>query len=326
MYFLKSDGFHIWKMHWLILLTCLICSISFAEYKELENIKQSSRQVLNDYAQRLAAEDTKFEGIVKFGQTIQAIEDEAKVDVTKITYQSKDYWRAVMEMTPKDSSILFAHAHLHAARGETAWANVYFLLGSLTSGKSRREELNKHQQLVNKLNTKVSEEINKGIEYHDQRQYAKALEVYDRVIAEYPNSALAYYEKGLSYMMMNKADPSLKQKALQMYAECRQRNPFHWKAYQGGDPNVIRKLKVYLEQVHPFFSGKQRTKEGLVMFAEGCEAMELYPFAAHTQWKLALIDSENLQEHIEKFINLIEKCGCKDADFFRQQFKFNEAK
>ena len=89
---------------------------------------------------------------------------------------------------------------------------------------------------------------------------------------------------------------------------------------------MIRKLRVCLEQVHPFFSGKERTKEGLAMFAEGCEAMELYPFAAHAQWKLALIDSENIQEHIEKFIDLIEKCGCKDADFFRQQFKFDEIK
>ena len=201
MYLLESKRFHIWKIHWLILLNCIFCSVSFAEYKELEDIKQSSRQVLNDYAQRLATDDAKYEGIVKFGQTIQAIEDEAKVDVAKLTYQSKYYWRAVMEMTPRDSSIIFAHAHLHASLGETVWANVYFLLGSLTSGKSHREELNKYKQLCSGLNKRAGEGINEGIKYHDQREYAKALEVYDRVIAEHPNSDLAYYEKGLSYIL-----------------------------------------------------------------------------------------------------------------------------
>jgi hypothetical protein len=85
MHMLKSEVFHICKMHWLILVTCLICTISFAEYKELEDIKQSSCQVLSNYAQHLAAEDAKFEGIVKFGQTIQAIDDYEKVDVAQLT-------------------------------------------------------------------------------------------------------------------------------------------------------------------------------------------------------------------------------------------------
>ena len=274
----------------------------------------------------MVAEDPKFEGVVKFGRALKAAEDETKVDVVKLTYQSKDYWRAVLEMTPKDSSILFAHAHLHAARGEIDWTDPYLLLGSLTAGKSHRAELETYTRLRKELDDRAGSEINKGIELHDRGQYGEAVEVYDRVIAEHPNCALAYYEKGYAYLMMSKAKPDAKQTALQMYAECRKRDPFHWKAYQGSDPNVIRKLQVYLKQVHPFVSAKQRTKESFVAFAEGCEAMELYPFAAHARWKLALVDSENLQEHVKKFLDLIEKCGCEDVDFFRKQFKFDEAK
>jgi len=314
------------KMHWEILLLCLFCSVSFAEYKELEALKQSSHQALMGHAHRLSAVDPKFEGVVKFGQELQAVKDETKVDVAKLTYQRKYYWRAVLEMTPKDSSVLFAHAHFRAARGETAYADVYFLLGSLTVGKSHRAELDKYKHLRNELNNRASREIDIGIKFHDSGEYTKALELYDSVIAERPNSALAYYEKGLSYMMMGIDETNLKQKAMQMYAECRQRDPFFWKAYQGSDPNVIQKLQIYLKQVHPFVSGKQRTKEGFIAFAEGCEAMELYPFAAHARWKLALVDSDHLQEHIKKFLYLIEKCGCEDVDFFKKQFKFNEAK
>jgi tetratricopeptide (TPR) repeat protein len=313
-------------MRWVILLLCLFCALSFAKYKELEGLKQSSHQILMEYSQRLAAEDSKFEGVVKFGQELQPVKEKTKVDITKLTYQRKYYWRAVLEMTPKDSSILFAHAHLHAARGETAYADAYFLLGSLTVGKTYRAELDKYKNLRNELNKRASREIDTGIKLHDRKEYENAIEVYNRVIAEYPKCALAYYEKGLSYMMMGRDETNLKQKAMQMYAECRQRDPFFWKAYQGSDPNVIQKLQIYLKQVHPFISGKQRTKEGFVAFAEGCEAMELYPFAAHARWKLTLIDSDHLQEHIKKFLYLIEKCGCEDVDFFNKQFKFNEAK
>ena len=314
------------KMYWVISLVCLVSSVSIAQYKELEALRQSSHQVLREYAQRLAAEDTKFEGVVKFGKALQAIKDEKKADIAKLTFQSKNYLRAVLEMNPKDSSILFAHAHLHAARGETDIADAYFLLGSLTVEKSRRAEFEKYKRLRDKMNKRAGEEIQKGIKYHDQEEYAKALEVYDSVLTKHPKCALAYYEKGFSYLMMRKENPDMIQQAEKMYAECRRCDPFFWKAYQGGGPTVVRKLMACLNQVHPFVSGKQRTKEAFATFAEGCEAMELYPFAAHARWKLALIDSDNWQEHMKKFLDLIEKCGCKDADFFRKQFKFNEAK
>jgi len=309
------------KLCWVISIVCLICSVSFADYQELAALKQSSHQMLGGYARRLAGVGAKFEGAVKFGEQLKAVKDETKADMPKLTYQSKHYWHAVLEMTPQDSSILFAHAHLHGARGETSLADVYFLLGSLTAAKSHRAEMDRYKHLRNKLNKKAGEEINKGIKHHDQRKYTEAIEVYDSVIAEYPNCALAYYEKGLSYMMMSKNDPNLKQDAMQMYAECRRCDPFNWKAYQGGDPNVIKKLQVYMKQVHPFVSGKQRTKAGFLSLVEGCEAMELYTLAAHARWKLAMIDSGNFKEHLKKFLDLIEKCGCQDADFFRKQFK-----
>jgi len=156
------------KTHLSVLLGCLVCSVSFAEYKELETLKQSSHQALMKYSQRLAAMDPKFEGVVKFGQTLQAISDETNVDIAKLTYQSENYWRAVLEMTPKNSSILFAHAHLHVARSETAYADAYFLLGSLTAGKSHRTELDKYKRLRNELNKRAAREIDVGIKLHDQ--------------------------------------------------------------------------------------------------------------------------------------------------------------
>lgn len=288
-------------------------------------MKDSSRKVLAAYAGKFAGDEAKFEGLVAFGKALKAVEDPGKADVAKLTYKSKAYWRAVLEMTPQDSSVLLAHAHLHAARGEREYADAYFLLASVTMDKSRREELQTYTRLRDALNARAGKEIERGVKLHDMGHYTKAIEIYDAVIAEYPCCSQAYYEKGYSCLMMRKDDPAMKRKADEMYAECRRLDPFLWKAYQGGGPAVVKKLQVGLEKVQPFVSGKQRTKGDFVAFAEGCEAMELYPFAAHARWKLAMMDPDHMREHVKAFLDLIEKCGCEDPAFFRRQFQLDES-
>jgi len=313
------------RMVLLTSLACLICPAAQGEYPELTALKESSRKVLAGYAEKFAADDTKFEGLVKLGEALKAVEDPAKADVAKLTYQSKAYWRAVLEMTPQDSSVLLAQAHLHAARGERDYADAYFLLASVTMDKSRREELATYTRLRDVLNARAGREIERGVKLHDMGHYTKAIAMYDGVFAEYPCCSRAYYEKGYSYLMMRKNDPAMKQRADEMYAECRRLDPFWWKAYQGGGPAVVKKLQICLEKVQPFVSGKQRSKADFAAFAEGCEAMELYPFAAHARWKLAMMDPDRMREHVTKFLDLIEKCGCEDPTFFRRQFQFDDS-
>jgi len=141
MYASPAHRFGILQTNLTFLLGSLVCSACSGAYQELEALRDSSLSALKRYAQEFASEDAKFEGVVKFGQTLTKVTEPSRVDPAKLTYESKDYWRAVLEMTPENSSILFAHAHLYATRGQTAWADVYFLLGSLTDGKSHRDEL-----------------------------------------------------------------------------------------------------------------------------------------------------------------------------------------
>ncbi len=314
------------RTYLVIIIMCIACPAGWAEYPELVALKESSRKALAGYAGRFAADDAKFEGLVKFGEALKAIEDPAKADVAKLTYKSKAYWRAVLEVTPRDSSILLAQAHLYAARGERDYADAYFLLASVTMDKSRREELETYTRLRDALNTRAGREIERGVKLHDTGYYTIAIGVYDAVLAEYPCCSQAYYEKGYSCLMMQKDDPAMKQKADEMYAQCRRLDPFLWKAYQGGGPAVVKKLQIGLEKVQPFVSGRQRTRADFVAFAEGCEAMELYPFAAHARWKLAMMDPDHMREHVKAFLGLLEKCGCEDPAFFRRQFQLDENK
>ena len=301
----------------------LSVSVASAEYEELVVLKVSSGQMLGQYAGRLAAVDPKFEGVVQFGAALQTIGDPLAVDVGALTYRNKHYWRALLEMVANDPAILFAHAHLHAARGETDYADVYFVLGSLIVDKRPRGDLNKYERQRRRLMRRVEKDIRRGTKLHDRGKYTEALAAYDRVLAAFPHCAWAFYEKGYAYLMMGKDDPNLAAKRTEMYAWCRRCDPFYWQAYQGNDQNVLKKLTVLATKVVPFVSGQQRTKEALVAFAEGCEAMELYPFAAHARWILTRADPEQMQQHLKAFIRLIEKCGCEDAEFFRNQFQFD---
>lgn len=300
-------------------------AVGLAQYPELTAMKESSRKALAKYAGKFAGDDAKFEGLVAFGNALKAVKDPAAADVAKLTWQSKAYWRAVLETTPQDSSVLLAQAHLHAARGERDYADTCFLLASVTMDKSRRQELATYTRLRDALNARVNGEIEKGVKLHDVGRYAEAIKIYDAILAQYPTCSQAFYEKGYSCLMVREDAAAMKQEADKMYAECRRLNPFWWKAYRGGGPAVAEKLAVGQKKVEPFVSGRQRSKADFVAFAEGCEAMELYPFAAHARWKLAMMDPDRMREHVKSFLDLIARCGCEDPDFFRRQFQLDEA-
>ncbi len=227
-------------------------------------------------------------------------------------------------MSLADPSMLLVHAHLYAARGEMAHAEIYFLLGSRTMDVSFQTKLTKYQRLKAKLDSRVTQDLHRGIQHHDNKEYTKALAVYDRVLLQYPHSAWAYYEKGSSYLMMEIDDPKLKDKREQMYSACRQEDPFYWQAYQGSDPKVIQNLMVLAEKIHPLISGKRQDIKSLNDFAEGCEEIGLYPVAAHARWKLVLIDPESMADHIKGFLRLLSKCGCKEVEVFQNQFNLEQ--
>jgi tetratricopeptide (TPR) repeat protein len=307
----------------LFFLLSLGCIVR-AEYKELTKLKKFSKDALKEYSERLSNVDPKFEGVVNFGKALKRIEDEPDVSIAELTVESRDYWRAVLEMVPTDPSILFAHGYLHTTRGETAYAEIYFMLGSMTMGDEFSGELEEYRNLKAELDKRVEREISKGARYHDKKKYSKALDCYDAVIAEYPNCAWAFYEKGFTYMMMGRDNTELEKQRQQMYSQCRRCDPFYLYSYQGSDQKILDKLMVLGTKVYPFISGEKRDIEAFKAFAEGCEEMELYSFAAHAHWKLIHFDTDNMKDHIRKFLDLLPKSGCKEADFFRSQFNLEE--
>ncbi len=331
------------------LLVCVFSGSVFAQIlnqsgsgqiPELDAIKKFSRDRIKEYTETLITNKDLI-GAVTFAKGLQDLSDSNNItrkDISKLTDENVYYWRAAIEKTPRNSSVLFATAYLYAANGDISYADIYFIIGAVNADTRTRKELDNFMTLKDKLYVRLGKEISEGIKLHDEGQYKKAIEIYNKAIAKYPEYASFYYEKGLSYMMesrpadaktdeeiISKSDPNLRGKALEQYKICRELDPFFWRAYQGNDPNVISKLKVFIEKVSPFYSGQKRDIESFKAFAEGCEQMELYSFAAHARLKLSLIDSGNETEHLDKFFTLIEKSGCKQANDLKIMFNLSQA-
>ena len=73
-------------------------NIGLGEYAELSNIKLISQSRLQKYSIKLSSVDSKFEGVIAFGKSLNNYSE--KSDLNNFTIYSADYWRAVMEMAP----------------------------------------------------------------------------------------------------------------------------------------------------------------------------------------------------------------------------------
>jgi len=310
-----------------LLVLIIFSSNAFSQVEEYEAIQKLSRQRISEYVNKLI-DNKSLTGPVTFALALQDYDanDFTVEDIPKITCENGSYWRAAMEKTPRDSSVLYANAYLCAAFGQIAYSDIYFLLGSINVDDNTRKELDSFKELRDNLYVKLSESILEGIKLHDDGKLEEAIEIYDKAIEKYPEFASFYYEKGLSCQVMGKGDPNSEwtKKAYELYQTCREKDPFFVKAYQGSDPNIAVQQKVLLDKVIPFYTGEKRDTDSYVAFAEGCEEIKLYTFAAHAQLKLSLIDPGNSDEHMDDFFRLIGNSGFKQANTLREMFRITK--
>ncbi len=303
----------------------IFSTTAFGQTPELQAIEKHSHDMIFNYVNQFMVEDKNLLGVLQYALALQDVFDTNEAPeqkIAKLTCENGNYWLAAMELTPRDSSVIYTSAYLYAAFGEIGYTDAYLLVGSMNVNEKTMKELDDFKKLRDKLYVKQSSEISDGIKLHDEGQYEKAIEVYDNAIKKYPDCAMYYYEKGYSYMMESRAknDPNLQEKAFESFKTCREKDPFFWQAYQGNDPNINDKQRLFLEKIDPFYAGKKRDIESFKAFAEGCEQVGLYPFAAHAQLKLSLIDPKEAPAHISKFFDLIGKSGCKKAEELRKMF------
>jgi tetratricopeptide (TPR) repeat protein len=205
------------------------------QYRELREWARSVALPL--LAHRAARTDTQYSGVIALGRALNALPPDAPLRTEAIAYRNPEYWRAVMEMAPGDQLVGAMPVFLHAAAGEldrsaTLLSNC---LAFSRDGSLAHRLMLDFSARLGPFRRQLAAEIKAGVSLHDQAKYDEAIAVFDQVLAAYPNSAWARYERFFSTVTRDGFDSRSKLK---------QANRL-WKA---SSPEIYRCNPIYTSQ------------------------------------------------------------------------------
>ena len=142
------------------------------------------------------AVDDKFAGVKAIGKILGTTDFNKKQDIIALTERNGHYWRAIVEMADGDQSILIDKVVMHLANGDFDYVLPYLEIIPLFSDKMSVGYyfINQINWRLKIFNSDLRSQIQQGIQYHDRKQYDKAIAQYKRILKQYPNSAGANYE------------------------------------------------------------------------------------------------------------------------------------
>ncbi len=148
----------------------------------------------------LSGVDAKFRGVRRVGAMLTGLKHQGRYDVERLTIRSPAFWRASLEMVKGDMIIPTVRILLYVANGQLDRARQQLnLVRHYAKNATVADYLLK--QLTNRLKvffTEVRRRVRAGVALHDRNQFNRAIRVYQRLLAEYPHSAWARYEKYFS--------------------------------------------------------------------------------------------------------------------------------
>jgi tetratricopeptide (TPR) repeat protein len=165
-------------------------------------------------AEHAAASDPQYAGVVALGHRLGSLGPDGPIDTDALTYRNPDYWRAVMEMAPGDLLVAVMPIFLHAAAGEIDRAST--LLAVLPSfsrdGTLARQLINDFAARLGPFRRQLTTAVERGKAFHDDGKFDEAIAQHERVLAAYPNSAWARYERFFSIITRDGLDSRKKLK------------------------------------------------------------------------------------------------------------------
>lgn len=149
----------------------------------------------------------RFEGVRAVGTMLGEQTFEADLDVDALTWHKPDYWRAFMEMGPGDRSVSAARIFLLMANGEMDRARRELDIAVLHSmpGKAPDTLLNELEARIDGFDYAWVPRVEAGIALHEAGSYDEAIEQYDILLAEYPQSAWVSFERIFSVRARDEA-------------------------------------------------------------------------------------------------------------------------
>lgn len=160
----------------------------------------AARQALPVLAAFETKVEDKFAGVKGMGKLVAGTDATRPLDVAALTDRNNDYWRGCLEMSRGNQLLPLTKVMLYAAQGEFDRADLYLkLLDPVSDPKAAptqlAQELHWH---IAQFTEGVNAEIQQGIALHDAGKYDQAQAQYSRLLATYPASAWANYERFLT--------------------------------------------------------------------------------------------------------------------------------
>jgi hypothetical protein len=254
--------------------------------------------------------EAQFEGVVNLGELIVKTDFKKDQSVVKFTDENENYWRAMMEMSIGNQLIPATKVFMLASQGEFDYAMKYLeILRFYSDPKSLAAKyLNQLTERITLFEEELTQELKKGIAFHDVGKYKEALAVYNNVLDQYPHSAWTKYEiyfteneRALKNKEIELEDASIWLKAKVGVYE---KNPLY-----SVDVRASNKKEGYLMfrriSISELFRDKEKRKDDLFLYADIAMDLEVYDFAATLYWLSLTFDKRDAA--LDKMLYCLEK-------------------
>jgi tetratricopeptide (TPR) repeat protein len=274
--------------------------------------------------------DDKFAGVKNFGKLVAQTDFNLPQDVTVLTSNNPDYWRATMEMALRNELIPTTKIFMLVSQGEFDYAVKYLEIVGMIS----KEDNYAHAHLLNlekrlKLfNDQLNAEIQKGIAAHDQADFEKAIAIYQQILKDYPNSAWANFELFYSQFALNHKSGHKERNTFESWDAARQtifaHNPLfnvQMSAKDGDDAYAIYRRN----SIGSLFKDSKNKLPDFFKYADIAMDLQAYDFAAQLFWYTA--SYTKIETSLNKYLYCLEKLGVNNLkDQFKGDFEAEFAK
>ncbi len=272
----------------------------------------------------------KYEGVRNVGKALKALSSKGAIDIAALTDKNPDYWRAMLEMAPGIPLIPAVQVVLHTANGEiNAARRVAQTFAPFDRHQSAYSVLlSEFTARANVFLEDIEGRIRKGIALNDAGQFDKALEVYDGVLKDYPQSPWAHYERFQTVLTQGLQAKNAPEKTHADWAKARKAilkaDPLYTSMAEATSPDELYDL-LLRKQIDDLFKDKTKTIRDLLRYADIALDLGQPGFAAMIYWNLVVsvkpkeYDNRELVEHV---LYCLEQLGAREI---KQNFKGDHA-
>lgn len=261
--------------------------------------------------------DSTARGVKNFGTLMQSTDFSKMQDIAKLTNNNKNYWQATMEMSSGNQLIPITKIFILISQGEFDYAKKYVDIFRMFSNKSSisalyLEALNYRLNLFYK---NLTAEMDKGITAHDKKRYDDAIQIYKSILADYPNSAWALYEKYYSENAKKGEEHKISPEYRKDWDKAKINIYKHDPLYNM-DVRASNGKEAYLMtrrmEMKELFKAKDNRLMDLLNYATIATDLGVYDFAAQLYWLSVTMDKDNTEKAIHNFLYCLDKMGEKE--------------